>query len=59
MAAYMALLKGAAGRAAFRDCSAIFLGVAELLERQAVMMAGGGSGRPPPAPPRHQINIMT
>jgi hypothetical protein len=54
-----ALLKGAAGRAPFRDCSAIFLGVAELLERQAVMMAGGGSSTPPLAPPRHPINIMT
>jgi len=30
-----ALLKGAAARAAFRDCFGIFLGVSELLERRA------------------------
>ena len=56
-----ALLKGAAGRAVFHDCSAIFLGVAELLERQAMTLVEGESVLPPPTPPqkRHPINIMT
>ena len=54
-----ALLKGAAARAAFRDCSAIFLGVAELLERQAVTMVEGVAPPPAPTTTRHPINIMT
>ena len=44
------LMKGAAGRAVFRDCSAIFLGMAELLERRAVALAEDRN--PEPLPPR-------
>ena len=57
-----ALLKGAAARAAFRDCFGIFLGVSELLERRAVMLAAGEteSGETASQPPARQpINIMT
>lgn len=55
-----ALLKGAAARAVFRDCAVIFLGVAEMLERQAL---GSGEqtsepGQPAPPPSRQPINIM-
>lgn len=53
------LLRGAAARAIFRDCSAIFLGVAELLERRVLKEKDGAipqaSPSAPPAP--HPINI--
>jgi len=59
----VALLKGAASRAVFADCAVIFLGVAEMLERQALAIAAGErdaapapSASPPPA--RQPINIM-
>jgi ribosomal protein S12 methylthiotransferase accessory factor YcaO len=56
-----ALLKGAAARAVFQDCAAIFLGVSELLERRAVALAEGQEASPPPimpvARPRQPLNI--
>ena len=45
------LLKGAAARAVFRDCAAIFLGVAELLERRVQALADDSDANPPPLPP--------
>lgn len=51
-----ALLKGAAARAVFRDCSATLLGVAELLERRALADTCPASPVPPP-PPRQPVNI--
>jgi hypothetical protein len=57
-----ALLKGAAARAVFHDCSAIFLGVAEMLERRALAAAGENpepAPQPPPPPQARQpLNIM-
>jgi len=53
------LLKGAASRAVFRDCAAIFLGVAELLERRAQALAGDQPAPPTTTPARQPLNIMT
>lgn len=55
-----ALLKGAASRAVFRDCAAIFTGVAELLERRAMAINSGAPLPTPPPPattPRRPLNI--
>jgi hypothetical protein len=56
------LLKGAAGRALFQDCSVVFLGVAELLERRAGLIAEEAQitqlEQAPPLP-RRPVNIVT
>ena len=59
------LLKSAANRALFHDCSVVFVGVAELLERRASLMAEEAqltqlaqAPPMPPAPPPH-IDILT
>lgn len=51
------LLKGAAARAVFRDCAAIFLGVAELLERRVQGLTDDSEASPPPPHPRQPLDI--
>jgi hypothetical protein len=62
MAAY---LKGAASKPVFQESAALFLGIAELLERRATAMTepppeeAEPAPPPPPERPRRQINILT
>jgi hypothetical protein len=64
MAAY---LKGAASKPVFQESAALFLGIAELLERRATAMTEPSEPSEPaePAPPppverpRRQVNILT
>ena len=60
MAAY---LKSAASKPVFNESAALFLGIAELLERRATAMTEPPEEVEPPAPPverpRRQINILT
>lgn len=60
MAAY---LKSAASKPVFNESAALFLGIAELLERRATAMTEPPEEMEPPPPPvqrpRRQINIIT
>ena len=60
MAAYM---RSAAAKPVFNESAALFLGIAQLLERQATAMTEPSEDRvpaaPPPERPRRSINILT
>lgn len=59
-----AYLKSAASKPVFSESAALFLGIAELLERRATAMTETPEEMEPPAAPpaerpRRQINILT